>query len=240
MCKSLNYLLFGILIFGIGTTFALYFSGEFQYLDRGTIEVAKSDQIESHGIGYGSGSGTATGTTKPESEIPRKQGQLTCTDKRFAKVWRVLKQDEDFKRSADELLYDADCSRSIDIRKIDLNGDGSKEILIKGTNYFLCSATGTCNFWVLQKNGSRLERILVGYDYSNYSESEKDSFIQVKETKTNGFFDIQLRSHFSGYETKFRTYEYNGKEYDLKDCSAEVFSMNGERSVLSCMEFDKR
>jgi len=163
-----------------------------------------------------------------------------CKDGKILPIWKELikhKSFQDWGLASNESL---DCVDMLDVREIDLNQDNKKEILIRGKNFNLCSAVGNCAFWIYEKKNGKFNELLYSTDYIDVTESPN----QVKKTKTNNYFDILLKSHWSAADTEYSTYKFNGKKYKENKCLVEtcvVCTGNKPKwEFISCQEYSKR
>jgi hypothetical protein len=104
------------------------------------------------------------------------------------------------------------------IKMIDLNHDGTAEIVAQGM--VNCSATGNCPFWIFQKKARGWKLLL---------ESEGQTFT-IQKTSTNGFRDIVVTMHTSATESGLTDFRFSdGRYYDrgCYDASWEV--LEGEK-----------
>lgn len=92
---------------------------------------------------------------------------------------------------------------------VDLNGDGKKELAIQSG----CAAVGNCGLEI-------------------FSQSTKPLFIAdmvqsitVLKTKSNGFYDLELGTHSSAYESYHRIFRFEGKAYRRKKCWFETYQI---------------
>jgi hypothetical protein len=128
----------------------------------------------------------------------------------------------------------------ISIRNVDLNRDGTDEILAKGKGPKLCSATGNCGFWVFLKSSGRWRVILSGSDYD-----ESDDFEGVVQRRSNrGYANILLKGHLSAAETIYRTYRFDGGRYIESRCMYEAPKVrrdgDGGWEMITCVELNRR
>src|SRR5215213_9157629 len=77
---------------------------------------------------------------------------LSCYDPTILPVWKELKKDEGFNDRLDGATGVMNCSDMLDVRKVDLNDDGTEEFLARGKASPLCGATGNCGLWIFDSN----------------------------------------------------------------------------------------
>lgn len=104
---------------------------------------------------------------------------------------------------------------------IDVNGDGKEELAIR--NY--CAPVGNCQFWLFKKNVSGYKTIL------KIPDGAVQSF-KLKRSKTNGYFDLETRSHGDAWSGGVILYKFNGKEYTVRGCSTYSYSHLREGKLI--------
>ena len=188
------------------------------------------DELSRTGVGYGSGSGTAP---KVRTDLDATVGTLSCRNARLRPMWELLLRDENFQFFTDGLRHDADCSDILRIRKIDLNGDGKKEIIVAGWNWALCSATGNCGVWIFEKKRGRFIKLL-----SDTSHSETEPIpVWVNKKTENGYKTLRLQNHLSGYETSFRELIFREGKYVENKCKVQMVWIDSSVRFTSCDEY---
>lgn len=134
-----------------------------------------------------------------------------CYDKNILSIWNVLLKDKDFWEWEPTSYQSLDCKDMLEIKKIDLNQDGNKEIILRGKNSNLCSAVGNCAFWIYEKRGKIYRKLLADTDYCDASKLGE----QLLKTKTNSYHDILLKGHLSAPDTSYAFYKFDGKKYKI-------------------------
>ncbi len=162
-----------------------------------------------------------------------------CKDKRILPVWNELMKDKDFTEGG-SYGESGNCSDMFEVKYIDLNRDGQKEILLRGKNFNVCGATGNCGFWVFHKTGKIYRKILADSDYVDITEMGN----QLKKSSTKGFRDILLKSHLSASDTAYSTYKFDGRNYKETKCMVEACVVctgeNPKWEFISWQEYEKR
>lgn len=92
------------------------------------------------------------------------------------------------------------------IRLIDLNNDGTPEVVAQGV--VGCGASGNCPFWVFQKLNREYEVLLQGYAQT----------FTIQGSSTNGFRDIVLSVHGSYSSGGLTNYRYQDGVYKDMGC----------------------
>jgi hypothetical protein len=129
-----------------------------------------------------------------------------CDDKKILSVWKLLVKDSEFRERTGYSDDSANCTNMLEIRLLDLNGDGQKEIMIRGAN---CGGVGNCGFWIFQKQGATYKKLLSSSDYIDATKMGG----QVKKSRTKGYHDILLKGHMNASDTTYTTYKFNGRRY---------------------------
>jgi hypothetical protein len=100
---------------------------------------------------------------------------------------------------------------SIGLFGFDLNEDGAEDFLayISGTSYFCGSHGCKLEVFLGQKEGySKLDQSWVAYDD-----------LCLSKNTTNGFHDLLLLSAPATNGKQYRTWSWNGKRYECKNCN---------------------
>jgi hypothetical protein len=94
------------------------------------------------------------------------------------------------------------------ITLIDLNGDGTPEVVAQGMGVVFCGATGNCPFWVLRKSKAGYEVLLEGGAQT----------FTIQGSTTNGYHDIVLSTHGSASSGGLSIYQYQEGVYKDVGC----------------------
>ena len=117
-----------------------------------------------------------------------------------------------------------------DVKKVDLNGDGSLELIFSG---IICG-NANCSTWIYRKNGNRY--VQIPFDASAIG-------IEIRKTKTSGYFDISVEGRSSASETELHIYKFDGSKYEIKECFSKKFavvnSKTGKATVLKTPKITK-
>lgn len=163
-----------------------------------------------------------------------------CHDKQILPVWNELKKNSYFKEWEESFFMSTDCADMLEVKYVDLNKDGTQEILLRGKNGNLCSAVGNCGFWIFQKRGKIYTNLLAWSDYSDITQMPD----QVQKTVTNDYHNILLKGHISAGDTYYEYFKFNGQKYVQSRCLVDTYVWldNGKnaRKFISCKEFEKR
>jgi len=101
------------------------------------------------------------------------------------------------------------------IELLDLNGDGTNEIIAQGNGLGPCGGTGNCIVMVLQNTPVGWKCLLDSRAGQLGGGFEK---IRVLETETNGFRDIVLASHVSATDRTLGLFRYSDGRYRRSEC----------------------
>lgn len=193
------------------------------------------ERSDSHATGHGSGSGTGIANQVPNKEhVPVEKKLKRCNDKTILLVWKQLtSSSKDFWEWVNPSFEEYDCAQMYDAQRIDLNGDGIKEIKIRGKYGNHCGATGNCSEWIfgLDKRGNKYKLLLqTGGEY-----------FYVQKESTLGYKDIYVTTHESASSSYHMIYTFSGTQYNESRCWFEEGSVNGDHtSVVSCEEIDRQ
>ena len=236
MRRILFYLSVALVAFGIGSfvAFNVYWATEEKLISSEEISFPiKIQLLEPTGKGFG------TGYNNKNSKAPVYTPKLhrpTCNDKKLLPIWNELRKDKEFKKGEKEFYQTGNCSELIEIDKVDLNDDGQKEFIVWG-RYTFSGAAGNCVFWIYEKKNGKFRQLLQSYALKDGDEE----WFKVNKIKSNGFRNILLKGHFSGYETTEHYYEFNGKHYTEKKCLFMSYYPDEKNpSILTCREAWKR
>jgi hypothetical protein len=94
------------------------------------------------------------------------------------------------------------------IEEIDLNVDGTAEVVAQVTDEELCGATGNCPLWVFRWSHQQYILLLEG---------EAQTFT-VQSSKTKGFRDLVLGLHMSASRSELTEYKFDGAAYRKSGC----------------------
>ncbi|MCW5960732.1 MAG: hypothetical protein KIS76_11270 [Pyrinomonadaceae bacterium] len=160
-----------------------------------------------------------------------------CSDEKIRKIWNVLIRDREFQEWKTDLIDNLNCEDIVDIKDVDLNGDGQLEILVRGKR--LCSPVGNCAFWIYQRKGKSYRKLLYSTDFSDITELGS----QVRKAKINGYRNILMRGHHTASDTTYRYYNYIGGRYklvkDLVETCSPCSSENPKWRMITWKEYEK-
>ena len=113
------------------------------------------------------------------------------------------------------------------VKLIDLNGDGTPEVIAQGTVAEGCSPTGNCPFWILQKSGR---------EYRSLISQEAVQSFTIQPSRSNGFSDIVVKMHGSATESTLRLLRYGDGKYCEAECYYENWSVLEGKTVHELKE----
>jgi hypothetical protein len=108
---------------------------------------------------------------------------------------------------------------------VDVDGDGRPELAIRNS----CAAVGNCQFWIFSRKKKR-----GGYATILKTPSGAVQTFKLKGSKTNGYFDVETKSHGDAWSGSIEVYKFNGAEYELRECFSYAYSYlrNGKRYYM--------
>jgi len=177
-----------------------------------------------------------------EAQISEKTDpeKIECSNKTILKFFPQILKDPEFLERNVTYQGPINCEELFEIKQIDLNRDGRKEILVRGATVPLCGGVGNCSFWIFAKYGNEYRSLLSASDYVDQSVMGN----QVLKSSTKGYRDILIKGHFSAGATGFYYQKFNGRKYVESRCLYNVFDkeVNGKAKFkfITCEEFDKR
>jgi hypothetical protein len=236
MRRYIFYLAVGLLAFGIGSFVVFNF-----YLKTENISLNVSANSQTNfptGFGFASGNSIKKQIEMQGQTLPIPKKKITnfgCNDRLFTAILSDLKREKDFALDAGFYLNNpensSDCRDILFIEQlVDLNGDGKKELVVRGKNGFLCGVTGNCSTWIYEKVGNKYKKLL----------DTGGEILKVKKGSANGYKNIFVSVHDSCCSSYLYTYKFNGKKYKEVNCLFEDYGITGERSVMTCAEKSKQ
>ena len=229
------YFVVALLTFGIGSlavSGSHWGTGE-NPIDNEEANITVETQPQKN-FGTGFGTGSSERRLNEPVNVP-KHYKAICRDAKILPIWNALRKDKEFKEHEKVFYQEADCSNAIEIQKTDLNGDWQKEFIVWG-RYNFCGGTGNCVLWIYEEKNGKYKQLLQSYAY--YGE---EKWFEVKKSKTKGYRSLLLKGHFTGYETTYHSYEFNGSRYVESKCLFEIHSMDEENPlIMTCKEYSER
>lgn len=160
-----------------------------------------------------------------------------CTDPKLRPIWNAIRRDREIREMLDYTTESPDCRDMFEVKYVDLNRDGRKEILLRATAIQFCGAVGNCAFWIFERKGSRYRILHEGSDYVDRSKMGE----QVLRTKTKGYNDILVKGHFTAAHTGFYYFKFDGRKYKDSKCLYEVPYYDSKNNLrwkfITCTQF---
>lgn len=103
------------------------------------------------------------------------------------------------------------------VEMVDLNSDGTPEVIAQGVGEDDCSPTGNCSILVFQKVHGRYKLLLRGLGQT----------FTIQKTNTNGFRDIVVGMHESAFDVGLTNYQYKGGWYHDAACYYATWRIPG-------------
>ena len=94
------------------------------------------------------------------------------------------------------------------IEIIDLNDDGTGELVARALGPYLCSPTGNCPLWIFQKRGPGYGLLLEGFGQR----------FTIEKSKTNQYRDVVISMHGSAMYGDLKLYRYESGSYQYAAC----------------------
>lgn len=107
------------------------------------------------------------------------------------------------------------------MRRVKLNRETKLSLAIQGIGNCLCSATGNCEFWIYQESYNGNFRLLL-----HASGVQQFKF---QRSMTNGYLDVVTYMHGSATESDISVYQFNGVQYQLKECLHRSYTNSSRR-----------
>ena len=167
--------------------------------------------------------------------------ELFCYDPYILPVWQEVKVDPAFNERLRVATGAVSCSEIVEIKKLDLNRDGTEEYLVRGKGEILCGGIGNCNYWIFEKKNGKIRKLLTAVHEADQYELGVD---EVQKSRTRNYSDILLAARDAQNVLRFFTYRFDGNEYVQSRCMAEVPKLlrdgAGSWELMTCEEHDRR
>jgi hypothetical protein len=211
------YFLVALFTFGIGSYFAL------KSFWSSNSHTSVSPQFLNNFSSKTAFKSTFPKPFDPSQKLEEKLTKPFCNDKNILPIWKVLLKDKHFQeQSPFSLEGKLGCEDLLEIKRVDLNNDGNKEIPVRGKNGNLCSAVGNCQFWIYEKKAGKYKKLLHETDYIDVSKLGE----QILKKRTRGYYDILLKWHIGAPDTGYQFYKFDGKKYRLTRDLVNAYSVD--------------
>jgi hypothetical protein len=94
------------------------------------------------------------------------------------------------------------------IEFVDLNHDGTNEVIAQSNGVEACGATGNCFLWIFQPTDDGYKLLLDG----------GGQVLRILDSSTSGYQDVVLGSHDSASERTLLVYTYRNGRYRRSEC----------------------
>jgi len=98
-----------------------------------------------------------------------------------------------------------------EIELFDLNNDGKKEMAVRS----FCIASGNCWLEIYEKRAARYRTILTANEIQQ---------IRLQPGSSNGYRDLQLRTHNSSSSAYYQVFKFDGRRYRRRLCRWEDYT----------------
>jgi hypothetical protein len=106
------------------------------------------------------------------------------------------------------------------VKMVDLNGEGTPEVIAQGMGEQACSPTGNCFFWIFQKSH---------HEYKLLVSLEGIQTFTIERTRSHGFSDIVVASHDSATSSTLTILRYSeGRYHDVACYDADWQVVEGD------------
>lgn len=95
-------------------------------------------------------------------------------------------------------------------------GVGHHALVVRGSGDCLCSPTGNCEVWVFETPAGGAPTLLL--------RASAVQEVTLKESASNGYRDLVTSMHASGGDADLSLYQFDGKEYRLKECMRRTWT----------------
>ena len=185
-----------------------------------------STEAEQHGYGYFEGNSSVPFVAEQEPTIEQFKKLVTCKDKTISLVWKQLTHGTEFWNDILPSFKHHDCAAMFEVTRLDLNGDGVKEIKIRGQYGNHCGGTGNCEEWVFgYHKKSRTYKLILN------SWSER---FYVLRGNRNGYRDVYITIHDSASSSYHMVYKFSRTRYREAKCWYDEYSLDGSHFSESC------
>lgn len=164
---------------------------------------------------------------------------MTCRDAALRPIWKRLVKDF-LSDGVPDHLRKADCNDFFETKRIDLNNDGRRDLLIRGKESPVCLWNGNCVFIVVRNTRVGYQPILGVIDYW---EATGHLGKQIRRRRTNGFHDLTVAEHLNSSDTMYTRYSFHKRGYKEASCKVNAYvrgTAPKERwKLISCREYKR-
>jgi hypothetical protein len=126
-----------------------------------------------------------------------------------SELFQLIKQDAEVAEFlADDPGKAGELTRSMTVRKVDLNRDGRPEYEVVLEEGFICGALGNCPHWIYRKAGGGYELLL----------RTRAREVSLEKTSTGGYRDLRSSAGDTATQDDFDISKYDGGRYRTTAC----------------------
>jgi hypothetical protein len=126
-------------------------------------------------------------------------------------------------RTGEKPTDDEPLNATADIELFDLNNDGSKELAVRS----FCISTGNCGLKIYERTPRNYKTILTANQIQQ---------IKIQPKSTNGYRDLELRTHNSSSSSYYQVFKFDGATYKRRLCRWEDYTFLDDKKVLHELE----
>lgn len=104
----------------------------------------------------------------------------------------------------------AELFNALRVERVPLTADGKEGLVVQGTGYCMCSATGNCPIWIVGEN-THPELLLKVEGIQSFA---------IQHAQASDHFDLILGSHDSAMESYLKKYRLDGSKYRRTGCAS--------------------
>lgn len=119
------------------------------------------------------------------------------------------------------------CSKSLEVKQIDLNGDNKPEYIVGLWGAYSCGAKGNCPRIIYEQKGAEYKRLLFHKAALTF---------MPQKGKSNGYQNLKMIFNTAPYGAYVENYKFDGKQYKLKNCFDEW--TDGSQEKIKCWNFE--
>jgi len=165
------------------------------------------------------------------SEIESFEGyRFVCKDEQHRTFWFNFLKEKEIQKELpiNSVVYDFyDCSRDLRIKQIELNDDNNPEYVVKLRSISVCGAKDNCPQMIYEQKDGKYNRLLF---------HKSAMLFELQNGKTKGYRNLKMFFNEAPYGGYVENYEFDGKEYKLKNCFSEWTDSSLER--VKCWNFN--
>ena len=167
-------------------------------------------------------------TTKTFAQ-KKKPMNAAVTAKEKQEIFKLIKSDAQVVEYFYNLLKEnkpkeeANLTRSLTVKKMDLNADGQPEYVAVLNDVYFCGAHGNCPTWVYRKTGGEYNLLL----------STGGQTLKLEKTSTEKFRDLRSSGSSSASEYNWTIYKFDGTTYKSDMCYSSVYTEGKKKPTVT-------